>query len=178
MRKKPFTIERSEAIELFRNEISILEKTIQIKSGYITNLNYAGSLRREKSRVGDLDGIISTNDIKILRSALQENGYENIFGRMICKKKIPYNDEFIDIDLFISENYNWGNVSLWSCGSEYFNNKFNSYINKQGFKRNLWHIKKNNLDMKLNFKKEEEIFSYFDLPYIEPKMRNLKELEL
>ena len=51
MRNKPFKITRSDALELFKQEMQLLEKSIRSKGGRITNLNYAGSLRREKPKV-------------------------------------------------------------------------------------------------------------------------------
>ena len=173
MRNKPFKISRSDALELFKQEIQLLENSIRNKGGRITNLNYAGSLRREKPEVGDLDGIIATNDIDILRSALEENNYNNIFSNLVCKKKISFGDKIIDLDLFVSENYNWGNTSLWSCGSEFFNVSFDKHLNQNGYNRKLYKIYKENYDNDLNFKNEESIFKYFDLKFIEPKDRNI-----
>lgn len=173
MRNKPFKIARSDALELFKQEMQLLEKSIRNKGGRITNLNYAGSLRREKPEVGDLDGIIATNDIDILRSALKENNYKNIFSNLVCKKKIPFGNEIIDLDLFVSENYNWGNTSLWSCGSEFFNVAFNNHLKENGYNRKLYKIYKENYDNHLNFKNEESIFKYFDLKFVEPKNRNI-----
>lgn len=162
-----------------RIDSSIIEKIEKYLKKFDFNFNICGSFRREKDDSGDIDILIkkskknsSLKDIvnllvkdKFLVDHLTECGETKYMG--ICK--IPnYHSMRIDIRLVSSESYPF--ALLYFTGSKKTNTFMRNTAIKAGYKLNEYGLydKDNN---SISLKSEKDIFTFLQLPYLEPNKR-------
>ena len=143
-----------------------------------------GSYRREMKDSGDIDILLShpENNMSCFRmfvDALLEQGYliDTLaygnkkymgYGKLIDDDSIPRR---IDIIYCPPSEYPFAQLYFTGCGA--FNVRMREYATSKGFKLN----EKGLIDLKTNefvkhsFEKEEDIFQYLGLSYVEPSKR-------
>lgn len=133
----------------------------------------AGSVRRGKSVVNDIDVVIGSPGLKAgVEAILEVPGMSTSTNLERAKQTatILFEDN-VQIDaMYVREDY-WGGMLMFLTGSAAFNVILRGFAKKDGMKLNqygLWH----NEEL-IAGKTEELIFQALGLPFIEPAERDL-----
>lgn len=177
---------------------TIIAKTIKAQLEYFCEegmCNIAGSVRREKPDVKDIELVVVPKKQaqgqvamfeEVPNSIIQAPCKEfivtaNSIGKII--KGTPQGKymqielrELINLDLFIANKINYGNIMLIRTGDWEFSKLFmGTVLRKNGYYSEDGYVKKNNIVIPTPT--EKTLFDICNLSYIEPKDRNLKTLE-
>jgi DNA polymerase (family 10) len=166
----------STAIELAGEFIEPLERLPEVK-----NISAAGSLRRMKETVRDIDILtISTHPKKIMDVFTQLPQVKRVLAKGETKSSILTKDD-IQVDLRVVENKSFGAALLYFTGSKNFNIKLRQIAQKKNLKINEYGVfsVKTKKEKYLIGKTEEEIFKLLELDFIAPEIReDTGEIEL
>lgn len=129
----------------------------------------AGSLRRRKETVRDIDILVtSSHPEKIMDVFTKLPQVKEINAKGPTKSSI-LTKEGVQVDLRCVEPKSFGAALLYFTGSKQHNIKLRRLAVKKGWKINEYGLYKK--DRWLAGKTEEELFGKFDLPYIVPELR-------
>jgi len=130
----------------------------------------AGSLRRGKETIGDIDILVdSKNPQKVMEVFVKLPEVKIINGQGETKSSIVTHDN-VQVDLRVVETKSFGAALLYFTGSTNFNVKLRQLAIKKGMKVNEYGVfdaKGNNLASKT----EKECLALLDLPYVPPELR-------
>lgn len=171
------------------NAKAIAERIKENLKPYCNKIEIAGSIRREKSDVKDIEIVC------IPRTILKETIIADLFGskkvteeirhpefiNYLLKQKIRKGkpltgkyikfstDENIEIDCFIADYKNWGWIYALRTGSADFSHGLAKKINSLGYTMQKGYIYKTTKLIELQ--DEKAIFDLINLPFIAPKDR-------
>jgi len=155
-----------------------LEVVEQLKP-YCERIEIAGSLRRKKADVGDIEIVAIPKPYSI---GLLESGFATVVNKW---KKVKGELEFgktkytqrilpegIKLDLFMAEEGNWGSVFAVRTGSADYSHKVlaNGWV-RQGFKSDGGYLFKDG--ERYEVREEGDLFRLIGIPYSNPEDRNL-----
>ncbi len=147
------------------------------KLSEVTRISVAGSLRREKETVRDIDVLVSSKKPKKIMDVF--TGLANV-GALLAKgesKSSVRTKDDVQIDCRAVEEKSFGAALLYFTGSKNFNIKIRQLAIRRGLKINEYGVFR-----KGKFvcgRTEEEIFKILGMPYIEPELReDAGEIEL
>src|SRR3989344_5106370 len=87
----------------------------------------AGSIRRKKSEVGDIEIVVIAKpfEIGLFQSGIVAvvNQWEKVKGELPCKYTQRILPEGIKLDLFFAEEGNWGNIFAMRTGSAEYSHR-------------------------------------------------------
>jgi len=128
----------------------------------------AGSLRREKKLIGDIDIIVVREEA----SSNLNNKLKLLTGKDLSKRKTcSFIFEEVQIDLNICNSDIKGSYLLHWTGSTKENVRLRKVAKKLGYKLSQnGLVNKNNTNLSKS-KSEKEIYELLDLEYVEPKNR-------
>lgn len=153
-----------------------VKKYIQEKTGAVL-IEEAGSLRRRKSTVKDIDILTAGIDGEKVGDII---GSSPFFGEFIAKGKTKtsfkaktgdkYSRESIQVDVRVVEEDSYGSALQYFTGSKAHNIKLRKIAQEKGYKLNEYGIfdKK---EKKIAGKTEEEVYRVLGLHYIPPELR-------
>jgi DNA polymerase (family 10) len=152
--------------------IGVLKKIKEVKQ-----ISSAGSLRRKKETVRDIDIlVISRNPDKIMEAFVKLPQVKEILVKGETKSSVRTKDD-IQIDCRVVEEKSFGAALLYFTGSKNFNIHIRMMAQKIGLKINEYGVFRTKKF--LAGKTEEEIFKLFRMSYIEPELReDAGEIEL
>ncbi len=152
----------------------IAQKYLELLKPYCQRIKIAGSIRRQKPEV---------KDIEIVCIPTEREGYRDInFAVMVNKwfksKGTPFGrytqrflPEGIKLDLFMANENNWGLIFAIRTGSAEFSHK----VLACGWVKKGYHSKGGKLTdekgREIILREEESLFDVIGIPYIEPKLR-------
>lgn len=147
----------------------------------VERITVAGSLRRRKETIGDIDILVSSlNPNKVMDSFTSLSLVNKVLAKGTTKSSVITQDN-IQVDLRVVDKNSFGSALLYLTGSKDFNIKLRHLALKQGYKINEYGVfptKDKNKDKALAGKTEESIFSLMGMQYIVPELREDKgELE-
>ena len=154
------------ALPLAEEVVSLLREKTQISS-----ISAAGSLRRMKETIGDIDILTSTSDA---------NGMMETFTKLPMVKQIIAQGttkssiltyEGVQIDLRVVENQCFGSALQYFTGSKEHNVKLREYALKKGYKINEYGIYRSDNGERKGGEKEEDIYHILGMEWIPPEMR-------
>ncbi len=147
------------------------------KSKAVQRLEFAGSLRRKKDLVGDVDIlVISSQPQKVMDIFVNSDGVKEVLAEGNTKSSILLKCG-LQVDLRVVENESFGAALYYFTGSKEHNVAVRDMAKKIGFKINEYGIFRKN--KKIAGEKEEDIFKVMGLSYIEPELReNRGEIQL
>jgi len=102
----------------------IADKYVEILKPYCLRIEIAGSIRREKPEVGDIELIAIVKDIK--KFSKEVNKLEKVKGNPTGKYTQRILPEGIKLDLFMANIRNWGLIFAIRTGSARY-----SYVNEE-----------------------------------------------
>lgn len=155
------------AVEL----VATLEKTPGV-----TAITYAGSLRRMKETIGDLDILATAKDPEPLMTAfVQHPMTSSVLARGKTKSSIRTGSN-LQVDLRIVPKESFGAALQYFTGSKEHNVALRQLARERGFKINEYGIFRG--EEKIGGALEEEIYAALGLSWIPPELReNRGEIE-
>ena len=154
--------------------IKALKKLPEVKQ-----LSTAGSLRRQKETIRDIDILlISDKPKKVMDTFVKLPPVKDILVKGKTKASVRTKDD-VQIDCRVVEQKSYGAALLYFTGSKNFNIKLRQMAVRKGFKINEYGIFSASGGKFIAGKTEEEIFRLLGLSYIEPELReDAGEIEL
>ncbi|MFC1666885.1 DNA polymerase/3'-5' exonuclease PolX [Candidatus Omnitrophota bacterium] len=160
------------AMDVANSFIAQLKKSKEVKK-----INPAGSLRRMKDTVRDIDILVLSNDSKktVDRfTTLPE--VRDVLAKGLTKSSIV-TEGGTQVDMRIIKDASYGASLMYFTGSKEHNIKLRQMAIKKGLRLNEYGIFKK--DKSIGGKTEEELYKILDLPYIVPELREDRgELEV
>lgn len=137
----------------------------------IIRLSIAGSLRRRKETIGDLDILASSNNPnKVMDFFTAYDDVNKVLLKGSTKTSVLLNDN-LQVDLRVVKDENFGAALQYFTGSKEHNVNMRSIAIKQGFKLNEYGLFQKNKEKFVAGKNEEDIYHKLGLSYIEPELR-------
>lgn len=147
------------------NEIIDLMK----KSGLIKQISPAGSLRRMKETVGDIDILVTgKNGKKIIDYFVHLPLVKEILAAGDTKGSVRV-EKNIQVDLRVVDEESYGAALQYFTGSKQHNIHLRDIAKREGLKINEYGVFKG--DKKIAGVTEEEVYKTLDLPWIPPELR-------
>ena len=164
--------------DALRLGVQLLNQVRQIEG--ISKAELAGSLRRKKETIGDIDIIAAAKrkDTKKLISKLLKT---LVSGTVLAKgeTKISFLQNHTQVDIRLVEERAYGAALLYFTGSKEHNVKLRTWAKGKGWKLNEYGVFDAKTDKWLAGSTEEEIYEWFDMQFIPPELREEKgEIEL
>ena len=146
------------------------------KSNYTISVTVAGSFRRRKETVGDLDILCTSNKpLELIEHFVKYKDILKVISAGSTRSTIVLKNN-LQIDLRVVEQNSYGSALHYFTGSKAHVIKIRDMALDMGLKVNEYGIYKNN-DL-IASKNEEEVYRAFNLSYIEPELReNRGEIE-
>ncbi|MBN1298368.1 MAG: PHP domain-containing protein, partial [Actinobacteria bacterium] len=143
---------------------------------YVNNCSIAGSLRRKKEVIKDIDIVASTkNPAEVMDYFTNMDKAYEIISKGETKSSIRLNSG-INVDIRIVDDFQYPYALHHFTGSKEHNTAMRSLAKKSGMKMNEYGLFKD--DKIIECSSEKEIFSVFGMDYIEPELReNTGEIE-
>jgi len=176
--------------------IQLLEKTsgrILLYIAYIDGSNYvdylkkckkidkisiAGSLRRMKETIGDLDILASSEyPDEVMEYFVKYHDVQNVLMKGSTKTSVLLNDA-LQVDLRVVKKESFGAALQYFTGSKEHNVAMRGLAIKKGYKLNEYGLFDKKTEKYITGKNEEDIYKKLGLSYIEPELReNRGEIE-
>ena len=152
----------------------ILEKLKTLKE--VKQINVAGSVRRMKETIGDVDILVASREPKpIADFFVSMDGVEKVWakGRTRCSIRMK---QGFDCDLRVVPENSYGSALQYFTGSKEHNITIRKIAIKRGLKLNEYGIFKGK--KQIGGKTEQEIYKILGMKYIAPELReNQGEIE-
>lgn len=164
------------AYGMAQNFIEALKKLPEVK-----NISVAGSLRRMKETIRDIDIlIISSNPKKVMDVFVKLPQVKGINAHGETKSSLVTENN-VQVDLRVVEPKSFGAALLYFTGSKNFNVKLRQIAIQKNMKVNEYGVfeVKGSKEKFLGGETEEEVFEALDLEYVPPELReDIGEAEL
>jgi len=135
----------------------------------VKKISTAGSLRRQKETVRDIDIlVISDKPKKVMQAFTSSPSVRDVLAEGQTKASVRTKED-IQVDCRVVEQKSFGAALLYFTGSKNFNIKLRQMAIKKGLKINEYGVFRN--DKFVCGRTEEEIFKLLGMPYIEPELR-------
>ncbi|MBS3801446.1 MAG: DNA polymerase/3'-5' exonuclease PolX [Candidatus Thermoplasmatota archaeon] len=141
------------------------------KISAIKNISIAGSLRRRKETIGDIDILVSSSDPDRIMDAFSEyHLVDEVMLKGKTKTSVRLNDG-IQVDLRVVEKKSFGSALQYFTGSKEHNVLLRSLALKNDMKLNEYGVFSKGTDEYLAGKTEQEVYETIGLPFIPPELR-------
>ncbi|MFA6282013.1 MAG: DNA polymerase/3'-5' exonuclease PolX [Candidatus Omnitrophota bacterium] len=137
----------------------------------IEGIEVAGSLRRRKETVKDIDILVTSKNPKpVMDKFVKLPSVKEVLAHGETKSSVISTENNMQVDLRVVEQNSFGSALLYFTGSKEFNVKLRQLAIKKGYKINEYGVfdKKGK---KLAGKTEKEMFSLLEMDYIPPELR-------
>ena len=152
------------AMDIAESFVSGLEKIKEVKKAVA-----AGSLRRMKETVKDIDILVSSKEHgKVMDAFTALGGVKDVLVKGPAKSSIRTNDN-MQVDVRVVEAESYGAALMYFTGSKEHNIKLRQIAIKKGLKLNEYGIFKGK--KRIAGETEEEMYKALELSYIEPELR-------
>jgi len=145
------------------------EKYLNILKLFCQRIEIAGSIRREKPEVKDIEIVCIPQDLTGFSAEV--NKLQKVKGKPSGKYTQRILPEGIKLDLFIANEKNWGLIFAIRTGSADFSHK----ILACGWVKKGCHSKDGKLSDKqgreIILREEEDLFDFIGIPFVEPRLR-------
>jgi DNA polymerase (family X) len=162
-------------------EVYTLIKQIEtrlLKFNGVKNAVVAGSFRRMKETVGDIDFVVASNNVeKVMDYFVSMPEIDEVLGKGSTKTFVRLNNR-MDADLLVVPEESFGSALQYFTGSKEHGVAIRKIALAKGLHLNEWGIFDNS-QHRIAGSTEEEVYQTLDLEWIPPEMReNLGEVEL
>lgn len=156
--------------------LAIAEKTKAELAPYCHRIEIAGSIRREKQHVKDIEivAIPKPYETGIFAGGITTvvNKWVKIKGELPCKYTQRILPEGIKLDLFFAEPDNWGLIYAIRTGSaDYSHHRLAIGWVRQGYKSEDGYLTKDG--QRIPVPEETDLFNLIKLPFCHPRDRIL-----
>lgn len=172
--------ERMTLLEAYGIGMSIL-KHFEALKGLYENIELAGSLRRRKETIGDIDILISAkkeNWPKLHQHFITYAGVKEVLLSGETKSSVVL-QEGRQVDLRTVEPHQWGAALQYFTGSKEHNVRLRDIAKAIGLKLSEYGLFKSDTEERIGGSTEEEIYELLGMEWIPPEIReNTGEIEL
>ncbi len=163
--------------EVYNDVISFKNYLLSIEG--IEKVEIAGSFRRFKETIGDID-ILICSKYDVNEKILSHPRIKEILAKGETKISFLYelsNSKLIQMDIRIIEEKSWGSALMYFTGSKEHNILMRDLAIEKGYKLNEYGLFKN--EVYIGGRSEEEVFEKLGIQYIPPEIREARnEIEL
>jgi DNA polymerase (family 10) len=134
----------------------------------------AGSLRRKKETVGDIDIVIAAQPKrrkKIVTRFVQLPQVGKILAKGLTKASVVLKQTNVQVDIRLVHDYEFGAALLYFTGCKEHNVKLRTIAKKRGYKINEYGIFGAANNERVAGETEEEMYAFLKMKYIKPEMR-------
>lgn len=150
--------------------------TLEQLKPYCSRIEIAGSIRRKKAEVGDIEiiAIPKPYEVGLFQSGIANviNQWKKVKGDLPCKYTQRILPEGIKLDLFFATKENWGLIFAMRTGSK----DYSHYVLANGWARNGFKSIDGYLfrdNERYEVREEKDLFRIAGINYVEPENRNL-----
>lgn len=137
----------------------------------IKQVSLAGSLRRWKETIGDLDILASSDEPDaVMRHFASYDGVQRVLLQGITKTSVLLHND-LQVDLRVVSAESFGAALQYFTGSKEHNVNMRSIAIKQGFKLNEYGLFDKETEVYLVGQNEHEVYKKLGLSYIDPELR-------
>ena len=137
----------------------------------IEKTSVAGSLRRMKETIGDVDILASSkHPDEVMDYFVKYPGVQQILAKGTTKSSVRLKDN-MQVDLRVVEPKSYGAALQYFTGSKEHNVTLRGLAIKKGYKLNEYGLFEKDTEKYIVGKTEEEIYKKIGFPYIEPELR-------
>ena len=153
-----------------------LKERIKKELEVINRIDVAGSLRRMKSTIGDIDILVTSADVsKVVDYFTSMDDVREVLGKGKKKSSIILKSG-LQVDLRVVHKENYGSALLYFTGSKDHNIKLRKIALDRGYKLSEYGLFKDG--MKIAGKTEKEVYGKLNMDFIVPELReNRGEIE-
>ena len=153
-----------------------IEKRLQHIAG-VKNAAAAGSIRRMKETIGDIDYLVAASDPEqVIDFFVKMPEVQEILGMGRAKAFVKLASG-IDADLLVVPEESWGSALQYFTGSKEHSVQLRKIAISKGLRLNEWGVFKG--DKRVVGTTEEEVYKILGLQWIPPEMReNAGEIEI
>lgn len=141
------------------------------KKSPVNKITIAGSIRRWKDTIKDIDILATSRDPKAVKNAFVHlPNVKDVLMHGPTKSSVIIR-EGLQVDLRVVEEESFGAAMAYFTGSKAHNIRLREMAVKSGLKINEYGIFREKDDKKLGGKEEEDIYRVLGLPFIPPELR-------
>lgn len=158
---------------LYAQALPIVNQIIEKlqKNPAVDKIEVAGSFRRGKETVGDLDILVSsTQPEKVMDAFVSLSDVKDILAQGTTKSSIRLSNG-LQVDLRVVKENEWGSALLYFIGSKDHNVELRKLALSKGYTLNEYGLFRVEDKKCIAGKKEEDIYKKLGLDYIEPELR-------
>lgn len=141
----------------------------------------AGSLRRKKETIGDIDIVVQAEPKsrkKIVNTFIKLPQIKRVLAKGLTKVSVLLTKQEVQVDIRLVNAYEYGAALLYFTGSKEHNIKLRMLAKEKGCKLNEYGIFDATTNKRLAGSTEEEMYQFLGLKYIPPEQRlNKGEIE-
>ena len=159
----------------YEQALEIAEKVKALLSPHCERIEIAGSIRRKKPDVKDIEivAIPKPFDTGLFESGIATvvNQWQKVKGELPCKYTQRILPDGIKLDLFFAERGNWGLIYAIRTGSADYSHKVlaTGWV-KRGYKSEGGYLVANGKQVAVL--EEEDLFNRIGVPIVAPELRN------
>jgi DNA polymerase (family X) len=158
------------AEDISLNIIDYLSKIKEVKK-----IAVAGSLRRKKADIKDIDILVSSqNADSVMEAFVAMPAVMHVIAHGATKSSVILDQANMQVDLRVVEAKSFAAALMYFTGSKEFNVRLRSLANKSNYKINEYGVfseSEKKVKKPPALKTETDIFSFFSMAYIEPELR-------
>lgn len=155
--------------------LEIAERTKELLAPYCERIEIAGSIRRKKPEVKDIElvAIPKPYNVGLFESGIATvvNQWQKVRGELPCKYTQRLLPDGIALDLFFTNHENWGLTYATRTGSADYSHK----VLGTGWVKHGYESKGGQLYIngeQINIPEEKDLFELIGVPYLDPELRN------
>jgi DNA polymerase (family 10) len=163
---KAIAIHREQSGRMTRDEADTVVEVVK-PAMHQGTYEVAGSYRRGKSSIGDIDIVISESAssanprLRLVADEIIDVGEKRTSIRVLGRR----------VDIRFTRPEQFGSMLMYLTGSKAFNIKLREISLNRGYKLNEYGIEDRNAGGLREFRTEKELFSFLGLDYIVPELR-------
>ena len=141
------------------------------KFDHVNRISIAGSLRRMKETIGDIDILVSSDKPeKIMDYFTKYPKIQRVLLKGKTKTSVLLKDN-LQVDLRVVKDESYGSALQYFTGSKEHNVKMRSISLKKGYKLNEYGLFNKKTEKYIVGKKEEDIYKKLGMKFIDPELR-------
>lgn len=152
------------------NQLRVLEE--------IREIELAGSIRRGKETIGDIDILIACDPAhrrKVIEFFTRVPDVKVVLAKGETKASILIKERNVQVDLRVINDQEWGAALLYFTGSKEHNIYLRTLAREKGLKISEYGVFDASSQKRLAGKNEKEIYDLFGLQFIPPELREMRD---